>query len=125
MGVPFPSTKERFERLEETLQIAHQMWSGEVASYYGNHYRLKEPLNSPQVLSRPHPPITVGGMGERKTLRLVAQYTGACNLFAFAGVDAIRHKPDVLRGHCENTSGVLTRRSRKPLSAPLTSRRTG
>jgi F420-dependent oxidoreductase-like protein len=102
LGVPFPSTKERFERLEETLQIAHQMWSGEVAPYRGNRYHLKEPLNSPQVLSRPHPPIMVGGMGERKTLRLVAQYAGACNLFAFAGVDAIRHKLDVLRGHCEN-----------------------
>jgi len=61
LGVPFPSTKERFERLEETLQIAHHMWSGEVAPYRGNHYHLKEPLNSPQVLSRPHPPI----MGRR------------------------------------------------------------
>jgi alkanesulfonate monooxygenase SsuD/methylene tetrahydromethanopterin reductase-like flavin-dependent oxidoreductase (luciferase family) len=102
LGVPFPSTKERFERLEETLQMAHQMWSGEVARHHGNHYHLKEPLNSLQVLSRPHPPIMVGGMAERKTLRLVAQDTGACNLFAFAGVDAIRHKLDVLRGHCEN-----------------------
>lgn len=101
LGVPFPSTKERFERLEETLQIAHHMWSGEVAPYRGNHYHLEEPLNSPQALSRPHPPIMVGGMGERKTLRLVAQYAGACNLFAFAGVDAIRHKLDVLQGHCE------------------------
>jgi alkanesulfonate monooxygenase SsuD/methylene tetrahydromethanopterin reductase-like flavin-dependent oxidoreductase (luciferase family) len=102
LGLPFPATKERSERLEETLRIAHQMWSGEVALYRGNHYHLKEPLNSPQALSRPHPPIMVGGMGERKTLRLVAQYAGACNLFAFAGVDAIRHKLDVLRGHCEN-----------------------
>jgi F420-dependent oxidoreductase-like protein len=102
LGVPFPSTKERFERLEETLQIAHQMWAGEVAPYRGNHYHLEEPLNSPQALSRPHPPIMVGGMGERKTLRLVAQYAGACNLFAFAGVDAIRHKLDVLRGHCKD-----------------------
>jgi F420-dependent oxidoreductase-like protein len=102
LGVPFPSTKERFERLEETLQIAHQMWSGEVAPYDGTHYRLEETLNSPQVLSNPHPPIMIGGMGEKKTLRLVAQYADACNLFTYGGRDLIRHKLDVLRGHCED-----------------------
>ena len=93
-GRPLPLDKRTLRALEETLQIAHQMWSGEVAPYRGNHYHLKEPLNSTQVLSRPHPPIMVVGMGERKALRLVAQYTGACNLFAFTGVDAIRHKLD-------------------------------
>jgi F420-dependent oxidoreductase-like protein len=102
LGVPFPSTRERFERLEETLQIAHQMWSEEVAPYRGAHYRLDETLNSPQALSRPHPPIMVGGMGEKKTLRLVAQYADACNLFAYGGSDTIRHKLNVLRRHCED-----------------------
>jgi F420-dependent oxidoreductase-like protein len=102
LGVPFPSTKERFERLEEALQIAYQMWSGEVKPYDGAHYHLAEPLNSPQALSNPHPPVMIGGMGEKKTLRLVAQYADACNLFAYGGPDVIRQKLDVLRGHCED-----------------------
>src|SRR3712207_2837972 len=86
LGVPFPSTNERFERLEEALQIAHQMWSGEVAPYHGKHYHLEETLNSPQALSNPHPPVMIGGMGEKKTLRLVAKYADACNLFAYGGL---------------------------------------
>lgn len=100
LGVPFPSTRERFERLEEALQIAHQMWSGEVKPYRGEHYQLTETLNSPQALSVPHPPVMIGGMGENKTLRLVARYADACNLFAYGGPDLIRHKLDVLRDHC-------------------------
>ena len=98
----FPPTAERFERLEEALQIAHQTWSGEVSTYEGDHYHLAETLNSPQALSDPHPRIMIGGMGERKALRLVAQYADACNLFAYGGAQVIRHKLDVLRGHCED-----------------------
>jgi F420-dependent oxidoreductase-like protein len=101
LGVPFPPLKERFERLEETLQIAQQMWSGQVAPYQGKHYRLAQTLNSPQPLSKPHPPILIGGMGEKKTLKLVAKYANACNLFARAGVDELRKKLDILKGYCQ------------------------
>jgi len=98
LGIPFPPVAERFERLEETLQICLQMWRGDESPYTGRHYQLERPINSPQVLSRPHPPILIGGGGERKTLRLVAKYADACNLFP--GPDLAR-KLDVLRAHCE------------------------
>jgi alkanesulfonate monooxygenase SsuD/methylene tetrahydromethanopterin reductase-like flavin-dependent oxidoreductase (luciferase family) len=101
LGFPFPPIKERFERLEETLQIAKLMWSGEVKPFAGRHYRLAEPINSPPPLTKPHPPILIGGAGERKTLRLVAKYADACNLFTFAGPDAIARKLDVLKRHCD------------------------
>jgi F420-dependent oxidoreductase-like protein len=98
LGIPFPPLAERFERLEETLQICLQMWRGDETPYAGKHYRLERPLNSPQALSRPHPPILIGGSGERKTLRFVARYAQACNLFT--GPDLAR-KLDVLRAHCD------------------------
>ena len=100
LGVPFPSTKERFERLEETLQLAHQMWSGDDSAFEGRHHQLERPLNSPPALSTPHPRILIGGGGEKKTLRLVAQYADACNIFDM-GPDAVRAKYDVIRRHCE------------------------
>jgi F420-dependent oxidoreductase-like protein len=98
LGLFFPSTKERFERLEEALQICLQMWSDDDAPYAGEHYQLERTLNSPQALSRPHPPILIGGAGEKKTLRMVAQYADACNIF---DSPELGRKLDVLREHCE------------------------
>jgi len=103
LGIPFPPVAERFERLEETLQVCLQMWRGDDSPYRGTHYELDRPLNSPQALSKPHPPIMIGGGGERKTLRFVARYAQACNLFA--GPDLAR-KLEVLRAHCDAENRV-------------------
>jgi F420-dependent oxidoreductase-like protein len=100
LGVPLVPVRERFERLEETLQICLQMWSDNNGPYNGQHYRLAETLCVPAPLSRPRPPILIGGAGERKTLLLVARYADACNLFASSPED-VAHKLDVLRSHCE------------------------
>lgn len=98
LGLPFPPTSERFERLEEALQICLQMWSDDEGPFNGKHYQLGRTLNSPPSLATPHPPILIGGGGEQKTLRLVAKYAQACNLFW--GAD-LQRKLDVLRAHCE------------------------
>ena len=101
-GAPFPPLRERFELLEETLQIAHQMWDDDDGPFHGRHYQLTETICMPRPLQQPHPPIMIGGSGERKTLRLVAKYGNACNLFAgpWGGPDHTRAKLDVLAGHC-------------------------
>ena len=103
LGFPFPPLAERFVMLEDTLRLVHEMWQGERGSEaaldtpYVHATRL---LNSPQAISRPHPPIMIGGGGEKKTLRLVAQYADACNVFG--GPEAIHHKYEVLREHCDS-----------------------
>ncbi|MCH7576794.1 MAG: LLM class F420-dependent oxidoreductase [Chloroflexi bacterium] len=100
LGVPFPSLRERFERLEEALQITLQMWSDNDGPYEGKHYQLAETISSPQPLSKPRPPILIGGGGERKTLKLVARYADACNFFGDPAT--VRHKLEVLRQHCQD-----------------------
>jgi F420-dependent oxidoreductase-like protein len=100
LGVSFPPVSERFERLEETLQICHQMWSEDDGPYEGKHYRLAETICSPRPIQQPGPPILVGGSGEKKTLRLVARYADACNLFA-PDPGVVAHKLEVLARHCE------------------------
>ncbi len=116
LGVPFPALGERFERLEEALQIAEQMWSDDDGPFDGHHYQLAETLCVPQPLQRPRPPILIGGMGERKTLRLVALYADACNLFTFAGAKVVAQKLDVLRAHCEDVERDFDEIERTSLS---------
>ena len=104
LGVPFPPVSERFERLEETLEIVLQMWGDDDGPYEGAHYSLAETINVPRPIARPHPPIMIGGTGEQKTLRLVARYATACNFFAGpqAGPDFVRAKLGVLQEHCRD-----------------------
>ncbi len=102
LGIPFPPLGERFARLEETLQIIRQMWTDDTTPYQGKHYQLAEPINHPQPISKPHPPILIGGGGEKKTLRFVAQYADACNLFLRDDLETPHHKLDVLKRHCDS-----------------------
>jgi F420-dependent oxidoreductase-like protein len=98
LGIPFPPVAERFDWLEDTLRLCLQMWKGDESRLEGKKFVFERPLSSPQSLTRPHPPIMIGGMGEQKTLRLVAKYADACNLFP---TPEVAHKLDVLKRHCE------------------------
>jgi alkanesulfonate monooxygenase SsuD/methylene tetrahydromethanopterin reductase-like flavin-dependent oxidoreductase (luciferase family) len=101
MGLPLPPLPERFDRLEEALQIALQLWTGVTEPYRGSHYTLEAPVGSPPPITRPHPPILIGGTGEKRTLPLVARYADACNVFDIPdGGETARRKLAVLRDLC-------------------------
>ena len=101
LGVPYPAISDRFRMLEEAIQICLQMWSDDDGAYDGRYYQLAETMNHPQPIQQPRPPIMIGGSGEKKTLRLVAKYADATNLFG-GDLDTVAHKLDVLRGHCDD-----------------------
>ena len=123
LGFPMPPLGARFEMLEETLRIVHGMWQGDRGSgeaFQGRHYHLERLLNSPQALHRPHPPVMIGGGGERKTLRLVAQYADASNVFG--GPDMLRHKYAVLKERCDEVGRPFDQIERSNLNGFRVSR---
>ena len=100
-GIPYPSTSERFEKLEDNLQLAKALWEGAETSFEGQHFSAPAITNNPPPLSKPHPRILIGGMGPKKTLRMVAQYADACNFFEGAGLDKMQESLDTLKSHCD------------------------
>lgn len=102
LGMRFPPKKERFEQLEDILRLAQHMWLGNRAPFEGKHVSLPNPVNNPQPLTKPHPPILIGGMGPKKTLRFVAQYADACNFFGGRSDEEILQSLGILKGHCQD-----------------------
>jgi len=102
LGMRFPPTQERFEQLEEILQLAKHMWGGDTGAFEGKHFKLPYPVNNPQPLSKPHPPILIGGMGPKKTLRFVAKYGDACNFFGDVENEVLEQRLEILKKHCED-----------------------
>jgi F420-dependent oxidoreductase-like protein len=100
-GVRYPSTAERFEWLEDTLQLAHALWGSDETSFSGKRFAVPKMTNNPRPLSQPHPRILIGGMGPNKTLRMVAQYADACNFFERRGPEVLQETLNTLKGHCE------------------------
>lgn len=100
-GIPYPSTSERFEQLEDNLQLAQALWANDETSFEGKHFSAPAITNNPRPLSNPHPRIMIGGMGPKKTLRMVAQYADACNFFEGAGLETMQKAIDTLKAHCE------------------------
>ncbi len=100
-GIPYPSTSERFEHLEDNLQLAKALWAGDETAFEGQHFSAPAITNNPRPLSRPHPRIMIGGTGPKKTLRMVAQYADACNIFDWGGAETMQKALDTLKGHCE------------------------
>jgi alkanesulfonate monooxygenase SsuD/methylene tetrahydromethanopterin reductase-like flavin-dependent oxidoreductase (luciferase family) len=100
-GIPYPSTSERFEQLEDALGLAKELWKAEEASFTGQHFSAPAITNNPRPLSQPHPRILIGGMGPKKTLRMVAQYGDACNFFEGAGLEKMKESLAILKTHCE------------------------
>jgi F420-dependent oxidoreductase-like protein len=130
LGIPYPPQRERFEMLEETLQVAHQMWSDEVGPFEGKHVNMQETLNVPNSIQRPHPPILIGGEGEQKTFRLIARYGDACNLIIIPnepenymrGVPYAERKYVVLRERCDEIGRPYSDIEKTTLSGIILSR---
>ena len=100
-GIPYPSTSERFELLEDNLRLAKALWAGDETSFEGTHLSAPAITNNPRPLSQPHPRIMIGGTGPKKTLRMVAQYADACNIGDWVGRQNMQKSLDSLKDHCE------------------------
>ncbi|MBI1278218.1 MAG: TIGR03560 family F420-dependent LLM class oxidoreductase [Anaerolineaceae bacterium] len=100
-GIPYPSTSERFEQLEENIQLAKALWASDETSYAGKHFSAPAITNNPRPLSNPHPRLMIGGIGPNKTLRMVAQYGDACNIGDWVGRENMQKAIDTLKQHCE------------------------